>query len=88
MQLRNLPDTVLLEVLNEVSQLSTNITIPWIKVPVLKHDDIVTGLLEMRDGRVTKPIFVINLQRDIKEEMSRRWIEMVSAKNGGIELAV
>lgn len=88
MHLKNLPDTILLEVLNEISKLSTNITIPWVKVPILKHDDIIKELLEMRDVRVTKPIFIINLQRDIKEEMSRRWIEMVSIKNNSIELVV
>lgn len=68
-----------------------NITIPWMNVPDTPEWDKfveLTHLAFWRD-RVIKPIDAINIFKDIKEEMSNRWVaEHAASVDEKIKLAV
>lgn len=90
-RLKELNDMELLKLHNELENLSgaaTNITLAWVTVPVFSFDDIVSEALDLRHDRLTKPIFIINLKKDIKDILADRYIEQLLAKQGNIRLAV
>lgn len=91
--LNDLKDMELLTLLRELDNLSasaTNITIGWVRIPKLSFDDIASKALELRgDDRITKPIFVINLKKDIKNILADRYIEQLSImQQDSISIAV
>lgn len=82
-KLKGLNDLELLTILRGLEELSasaTNITIGWVQIPEMPFDDIVSERLDLRSGRTTKPIFVINLKKDIKDILADRYIAKLSVQ--------
>ena len=90
--LKELSDMELVTVLTELENLpseSSNITVSWVKVPEFSNDDVVSKALELRSGRVTKPIFVLNLKAEIRNILADRYVTVLKQERSeNIKIAI